>query len=139
MKLVLEITGSTVKKYIRGLTLAGCVTGSTKSYYQYDAHGNVVQLTNASGAVTQSYDYDAFGNQFAPSLTDSNLFRYSGEYFDEETELYYLRARQYSPAIGRFTQEDTYRGEYASPLSLNLYTYCYNDPVQYVDPTGHFS
>ena len=74
-QLVLEITGSTVKKYIRDLTLAGCVTGGSKSYYQYDAHGNVVQLTNASGAVTQSYDYDAFGNQFAPSLTDSNLFR----------------------------------------------------------------
>ena len=74
-QLVLEITGSTVKKYIRGLTLAGCVTGGSKSYYQYDAHGNVVQLTNASGAVTQSCDYDAFGNQFAPSLTDSNLFR----------------------------------------------------------------
>ena len=62
------------KKYIRGLTLAGCVTGGSKSYYQYDAHGNVVQLTNASGVVTQSYDYDAFGNQFSPSLTDSNLF-----------------------------------------------------------------
>ena len=97
----------------------------------------MVQLTNASGAVTQSYDYDAFGNQFSPYLTDSNMFRYSGEYLDEETDFYYLRARQYSPAIGRFTQEDTYRGEYASPLSLNLYTYCYNDPVQYWDPTGN--
>lgn len=48
------------------------------------------------------------------------------------TEQYYLKARFYNPAVARFTQEDTYYGD-----GLNLYAYCHNNPVSYVDPTGH--
>ena len=43
-----------------------------------------------------------------------------------------MRARYYNPAVGRFTQEDTYRGD-----GLNLYAYCKNNPVVYYDPSGH--
>ncbi len=53
--------------------------------------------------------------------------------------LYYLRARYYDPSVGRFTSEDTYRGDATDPASLNLYTYCGNDPVNYTDPTGHWA
>ena len=53
--------------------------------------------------VTKTYDYDAFGNEAEPSSTDTNPFRYCGEYFDTETGTYYLRARYYDPAVGRFT------------------------------------
>jgi RHS repeat-associated protein len=56
---------------------------------------------------------------------------------DSETGLYYLRARYYDPNIGRFISEDSYWGEDENPLSLNLYTYCENDPIRYSDPTGH--
>ena len=63
--------------------------------------------------------------------------RYAGEYFDKETGLYYLRARYYDPYIGRFITEDTYRGKDTNPLSLNLYTYSNNDPINFFDPTGH--
>ncbi|MTI48435.1 MAG: hypothetical protein FH761_11375 [Firmicutes bacterium] len=52
--------------------------------------------------------------------------------------MYYLRARYYNPYTGRFITEDSYKGEDNNPLSLNLYTYCYNDPIQFVDPTGHY-
>ncbi|WP_442945430.1 RHS repeat-associated core domain-containing protein [Oceanirhabdus sp. W0125-5] len=69
---------------------------------------------------------------------DTNPFRYGGEYFDSETGLYYLRARYYDPKIGRFTTEDSYWGKDADPLSLNLYTYCHNNPIIYVDPSGNF-
>ena len=61
-----------------------------------------------------------------------NRFRYTGEQFDAITKQYYLRARFYNPVIARFTQEDTYRGD-----GLNLYAYCANNPVGYVDPSGH--
>ena len=61
-----------------------------------------------------------------------NRFRYTGEQFDAITKQYYLRARFYNPVIARFTQEDTYRG-----AGLNLYAYCANNPVGYVDPSGH--
>ncbi|HEY9061990.1 MAG TPA: RHS repeat-associated core domain-containing protein [Pseudobacteroides sp.] len=57
---------------------------------------------------------------------------------DKETGLYYLNARMYDPKIARFLQEDTYTGEQDDPLSLNLYTYCSNEPLMYTDPTGHW-
>ena len=66
-----------------------------------------------------------------------NPIRYSGYQYDEETGLYYLNARMYDPVIARFMQEDTYRGEPNDPLSLNLYTYCQNEPIMYWDPSGH--
>ena len=58
--------------------------------------------------MTKTYDYDAFGVEQSPSATDTNPYRYCGEYYDTETGTYYLRARYYSPSIGRFTQEDTH-------------------------------
>lgn len=67
----------------------------------------------------------------------SNPPKYAGEVYDQETGLYYLRARYYDPALGRFINEDIYEGQINNPLSLNLYTYCYNNPLSYIDPTGH--
>ncbi len=75
-----------------------------------------------------------------------NPFRYCGEYLDSETNTYYLRARNYDPTIGRFLSEDSVsyvakdlpNGQKAiDPLSLNLYTYCYNNPVRYTDSSGN--
>ena len=63
--------------------------------------------------------------------------KYAGEYYDEESGLYYLRARYYDPSIGRFISMDSYEGDITNPLSLNLYTYVENDPLSYVDPSGH--
>ena len=138
--MVLELRGGTVvNKYIRGINLIySQLEGNTeKVYYLYNGHGDVVQLTNGSGAVTKSYAYDAFGNEKNPDANDANVFRYSGEYFDKETGTIYLRARYYAPGIGRFLSEDTYTGKATDPLSLNLYTYCANNPVIFVDPSGN--
>jgi len=165
-QLAYETGSGTTKKYIRGLSLVACVEGSAPTYYQHDAHGNVVALTNSSGTVTRTYEYDAFGNQLNIDPTDTNPFRYCGEYYDAETGSYYLRARYYDSAIGRFTQEDPHwntgnmvygddpaamsRGlldleaEYYLPSVLamrqsgNLYAYCMNDPVGYTDSSGMF-
>ena len=129
--------GALTASYLRGINLISSTTADGKSYYLHNAHGDVVALTNTSGTVTKRYDYDAFGNEENPSDSDTNPFRYCGEYFDKETGTYYLRARYYDPAIGRFTQQDTYLGDYKDPLSLNYYTYCYNSPVRYYDPSGN--
>ena len=105
--------------------------------YVYNAHGDVVQLV-CDNAVVASYTYDAFGNLTSQIGNSENPFLYCGEYFDAETQTYYLRARYYNPANGRFTQQDAWSFMDASdPLSLNLYTYCCNNPVMYVDPSGH--
>ncbi|QNU68451.1 RHS repeat-associated core domain-containing protein [Ruminiclostridium herbifermentans] len=65
------------------------------------------------------------------------LTTFSGYQYDE-TGLYYLNARMYDPKTARFLQEDTYLGDRSDTLSLNLYTYCANNPMIYYDPSGHF-
>ena len=138
--------GVLISAYLRGINLIRRVIMGGVEYYLFNGHGDVVNLTDESGKVTRYYDYDAFGNEKFPDTTDTNPFRYCGEYFDAETGTYYLRARYYDPEIGRFTQQDsvlfTTRKlasgyEYADPLSLNLYTYCANNPILYCDPSGH--
>lgn len=102
-----------------------------------DPHGNVVQLTDESGTVIRTYEYDSFGNEVNPDGKDENPFRYCGEYYAKETEEIYLRARYYQPEVGRFLTRDSYTGEEDEPLSLHLYTYCGNDSVNRIDPSGN--
>jgi len=129
---VMETTGSAVRRYIRGFDLAVALVGTTPTYFLYDGHGSVVQLTNSSGNSTKTYEYDAFGNEKSPVGTDTNYFRYCGEYYDKETGDYYLRARYYDPTLGRFSQEDSFRD------GLNWYVYCGNNPVRFIDPSGQY-
>ena len=99
----------------------------------------MIALANSSGAIIKRYKYDSFGVEENPGIFDTNAFRYCGEYYDIETKTIYLRARYYDAETGRFTQQDGW--SYAVPgflLSLNLYTYCWNNPVSYIDPSGHF-
>jgi len=132
--MIAENKGGTIKTYLYGINLVK----NDSSYYLYNAHGDVVHLTDGSGLVTWNYDYDAFGNERNPDPNDTNPFRYCGEYLDFETNNYYLRARYYNPTTGRFTQQDDWGyADPNDPLSLNLYTFCYNNPVMYVDPSGH--
>ena len=100
--------GAVTASYLRGVNPILMDVAGSESYYLYNAHGDVVQLTSAAGTVSRSYDYDAFGNELDPDTADINPFRYCGEYRDTESGAYYLRARYYDPSIGRFTQEDTY-------------------------------
>ena len=72
------------------------------------------------------------------AVSDANPFRYCGEYWDSETGTLYLRARYYDPRTGRFTQQDVWEFmDFNDPLSLNLYTYCANNPIFYIDPFGN--
>ena len=87
--------------------------------------------------MTKTYKYDAFGVEINPDTNDVNVFRFCGEYFDTETGTVYLRARYYQASIGRFISRDSFAGRRSDPLSLNLYTYCRNNPLRYVDPSGH--
>ncbi|WP_179233010.1 RHS repeat-associated core domain-containing protein [Paenibacillus rigui] len=128
-----------IVRYVRGINYIARADSSDKlSYYLYNGHGDVVQTVSAAGEVENQYDYDVFGN---PTLTVetgyTNAIRYAGEFMDVETGLYYLRARYYDPYTGRFMSQDSYWGEDTNPLSLNLYTYGHNNPIMYIDPSGH--
>ncbi|MEK4159517.1 MULTISPECIES: RHS repeat domain-containing protein [Paenibacillus] len=128
--------------YVRGdrlLVKKDVTTTTTKDYYYlYNGHGDVVQILDTNGNVVNSYSYDAWGNITNQKEGISNPFKYAGEIYDEETGLYYLRARYYDPTIGRFLNEDTYEGQNDNPLSLNLYAYVHNNPLTNVDPTGNY-
>lgn len=110
-------------------------------YYHLNGHGDVVALTDASGNVVAQYEYDAWGNIVSKTgaLATANPYRYAGYYYDEETGLYYLMARYYDANMGRFITRDTFHGFENEPQSLNQYVYTKNNPVMYVDPSGHFS
>ncbi|WP_315069728.1 RHS repeat-associated core domain-containing protein [uncultured Clostridium sp.] len=101
-------------------------------YYSTDEQGSTVFITDNNQKVKNEYYYDAFGNVLEAQEQIYNRITYTGQQFDGITGQYYLRARFYNPVIGRFTQEDVYRGD-----GLNLYAYCGNNPVSYYDPSGY--
>nr|WP_253298428.1 polymorphic toxin-type HINT domain-containing protein [Paenibacillus sp. MSJ-34] len=121
-----------------GRLLARQLAGQNElQYYLTNGHGDVTEIRDESGNLLNQYTYDIWGNPLTEHETVPNMFRYSGEYWDQATNLQYLRARWYDPSIGRFITEDTYEGQITNPLSLNLYTYVSNNPLKYIDPTGH--
>ena len=108
----------------------------TPSFYGYDGAGSVRQLTNSAGAVTDEYEYDAFGNSFTKQGTTPNNYLYRGEQFDSDLGLYYLRARYYNPQTGRFLSRDPEDGKPIDPKTLHKYLYASGDPVNRIDPRG---
>ena len=100
----------------------------------YDGHGNVVQYVNRQGSIVASYAYDAFGNtiQKSGAKADELKMRFSTKYFDDEAGLYYFDRRFYSPRIARWLTRDPIEED----GGLNLYAYCGNDAVGWIDPYG---
>jgi len=140
-RLVAEAENSSVitANYIWGAdrVLAKKETAGGEYYYLYNGHGDVVQIVDRNGNVVNNYKYDEWGNTLENSEIISNPFKYAGEVYDEETGLYYLKARYYDPALGRFINEDSYEGQVNNPLSLNVYAYGYNNPIGYIDSSGN--
>src|SRR6267142_6556394 len=106
-------------------------------YFDYDGHGSVRALTDNSGTVTDTYDYDAFGNLIHTTGTTPNNYLYSGEQFDSDLNLYYNRARYLNVSTGRFWSMDTQGGDVQAPQSLHKYLYASGDPVNRRDPSGN--
>jgi RHS repeat-associated protein len=105
---------------------------SITSYYQADGLGSVTSLSNAAGALAQTYTFDSFGKQTASSGSLTNPLQYTAREFDSETNLLYYRARYYDPQTGRFLSEDPIVFSGGS----NFYRYANNGPVVISDPTG---
>jgi RHS repeat-associated protein len=80
-------------------------------YYHQDRQGSTIHITDAEENIQNSYRYDAFGMFLENRETIPNRITYAGQQYDSLTGQYYLRTRYYNPVIGRFTQEDPYRGD----------------------------
>ena len=97
--------------YMRGSELLASNSGYAKTYYHYanDEMGSCTHIVDDRKILNQ-YEYDVWGNVLSQKETIKNRFKFNGQQLDPITQQYYLRARFYNPVIGRFTQEDTYRG-----------------------------
>jgi RHS repeat-associated protein len=135
--LELDAQGNQTAWNMYGTNLISRLVGVQLLTYMYNGHADVTALLDTNGNLVATYYYDAFGNILEKTGTAENSILYGGYQYDEETGLYYLNARMYDPVTARFLQEDTYRGQYKDPLSLNLYTYCHNEPLRFYDPTGY--
>ena len=125
--------------YLYGDDLVSQYRENKVNYYHYDGLGSTRVLTDNSGASTDSYDYEAFGELLAQSGNTENNYLYTGEQIDPNTGNYYLRARYYNPEKGRFLSMDNFDGLAQNPITLHKYLYGNADPVNKVDPSGHFS
>ena len=108
----------------------------TPSFYGYDGGGTVRSLTNSAGTLTDSYEYDAFGNSLNKTGSTPNNMLYQGEEWDPDLGLYYLRARYMNPLTGRFLSRDPDDGIDTDPATLHKYLYAEGDPVNLRDPNG---
>jgi RHS repeat-associated protein len=101
-----------------------------RAYYLTDNLGSVVALANGSGTVTAQYAYEPYGEVSATGSSD-NPYQYTGRENDD-TALYYYRARYYSLSLKRFISEDPI----GLVAGLNSYTYAGANPIRFNDPTG---
>jgi RHS repeat-associated protein len=101
----------------------------TLTFLHADGLGSIVAQSSASGELTSTFRYDAWGNIEAGAVT---TYGFTGREWDGYSGLYYYRARYYDPKAGRFISED--------PIGLhgglNLYSYGANSPARFTDPSG---
>ena len=131
----IDNSGNILARYTQGAfvdeLLSESRSGAT-SYYEEDGLGSVTSLSSSTGALANTYTFDSFGKLTASTGTIVNPFQYTAREFDQETGMYFYRARYYDHSIGRFTSED--------PIGINggpnFYDYVSNDPVDLIDPPG---
>lgn len=158
----LNSDGTMKVNYIRTLNidepLAMIKADGTVRYYQQDALGSVIALTDETGTIKTQYAYDPYGNTTAIGEPSDNSFQYTGRENDG-TGLYYYRARYYSPELQRFISEDPILRLMNSscvktgvalpkliwigptlikdPSNFNSYLYVKDNPINYIDPFGY--
>jgi RHS repeat-associated protein len=130
--------GATVAKYDYGPDRLLSLTHATqgRQFYLFDALGSVTDLIAQDGSLRATYQYDAWGNSRDTTGGSFNIFGFTGHERDDETGLYYFKARFYDPELGIFLSEDPAAGDADNPPSLHRYLYAYANPTVYVDPDG---
>ncbi|MBL7792511.1 MAG: S-layer homology domain-containing protein [Saprospiraceae bacterium] len=127
-----DANGQITDYYVYGLGLIARVKpNNTTHYYHYDFRGSTVAMTDASANITHAYQYDPFGKIMQQTEADDNRFTFVGKYgvMEEESNLYFMRARYYDPNLGRFLSED--------PVwNTNLFAYGDENPITKIDFNG---
>ena len=128
------VISDTEAVYLYGLDILA-QQQSERLYYVHDGLGSVRQLVDTAGQIETNYAYDPFGVPLVGGDV-SNPYQFTGEAWDGEVGLLYLRARYYQPQTGGFVTKDPWAGDTWKPGTLNRYAYARNAPVNSTDPSG---
>jgi RHS repeat-associated protein len=131
------VDGTSTVTYSYGHDLLSQSRSDEFKFYLYDGLGSTRGLSNSEGVLTDTYDYEAFGEVLNETGSTDNNYKFTGEQFDASLDQYYLRARYYDQGVGRFTQQDEWDGKLCTPITLNKYIYGYSDPAKFTDPSGY--
>lgn len=142
-KLIREKTGEEYVDYYYG---ADGIEGFKHSslgtyYYRKNLFGDITEIVDGNGVVKGKYSYTGYGEcdiiTDENSIASINPFRYRGYYFEKSTGLYYLKSRYYDTEVGRFITFDALENLDPEHIDgLNLYAYCNNNPIMFIDETG---
>lgn len=148
-RLVTEVRNSDRLDFLydeAGLLYGFILNNASKYFYVRDILQNILGIIDESGTLVVQYDYNAFGKILSVtdtsglSIGELNPFRYKGYYYDSEIEMYYCVSRYYNPILCRWLVPDSIRYLDCSSINgMNLYCYCMNNPIMYVDKKGHIS
>ena len=156
------VNGTTTQFYLNGSDILTQITGSERFDFFYDDAGDllgfkyggnnyyyirnlqndIIGILDSAGTQVVSYVYDSWGKLASISgpakdtIGVKNPFRYRGYYYDTESGLYYLNSRYYDAEIRRFLNADSILGADIDIVKYNLFRYCGNNPVNYVDSQG---
>jgi RHS repeat-associated protein len=135
-----EVQGGTIRKYYYAGTQRVAMRESGTLYWLLTDHlgSTAITANGASGAKVAEVRYKAWGEDRYTSGTTPTTYRYTGQRWEAGLGLYFYRARWYDPALGRFAQPDTLVPNPADPQSLNRYAYVRNNPLRYMDSSGHY-
>ncbi|HDQ72679.1 MAG TPA: PKD domain-containing protein, partial [Chloroflexi bacterium] len=129
-----ELLSTGSARYLVGHDTLGQWDGAW-TYYLPDALGSVRQATDGAGAVVSAREWSPYGVEVGAAQPGLG---YTGEWFDDDVGLVYLRARWYDADAGRFIRRDPWEGERQRPISLQPYLYAIDNPVNLTDPTGQY-
>ncbi|MFZ0929598.1 MAG: toxin TcdB middle/N-terminal domain-containing protein [Syntrophobacteraceae bacterium] len=134
----INTTNGVTKHIFAGGRRIASITGTNISYYHPDHLGSLSIATNSSGSAVQQVTYLPYGEVNTNSYSGTDLpYKFTGHELDPETGLYYCGARYYDASQGRFLTPDTIVQSPGDPQTLNRYAYARNNPLAFIDPSGH--
>jgi len=133
-----EVKDGVVTKYIFGGNLRLAVVKGANTYYYHKDHlGSTGATTDVNGNQVEGADYLPFGSMREHAGSNVSDYKFTDQELDNETNLYNYDARLYDPVLGMFVTPDSIVPNMFDPQDLNRYSYCRNNPLIYVDPSGH--
>jgi RHS repeat-associated protein len=127
-------TGNITTSYYLSSRLVATCENSTLRYVHQDHLSGTSLMTDDEGNEISGINYYPFGLTRTGDVPTDRKF--TGQRLDD-TGLYYYGARYYDPEIGRFISADTIVPDPMNPQSFNRYSYCLNNPLKYIDPSGN--